>query len=77
MLGRLEMSIEECITKYLEIMKTVFSEKADRLPVSQSGKAKAIFDSAKLGGAVRKVIRGCGFAEGARLNDGNEHACKT
>jgi hypothetical protein len=76
MLGRLEMNVEECIVKYLELMEKVFSEKASRLPVSWSGKVKAIFDSSKLAAAVKKVITDRGLPEDAKLNDGQDRGCK-
>jgi hypothetical protein len=76
MLGRLGMSVEDCIAKYIELMTAVFSEKAGRLPVSLSGKVKSIFASSKLSAAVKKVMTDCGLPEHAKLNDGEKRGCR-
>jgi hypothetical protein len=51
MLGRLEMNVDECISAYSDMMKTVFEEKSSRLPISWTGRVKAQFDSNKLKGS--------------------------
>jgi hypothetical protein len=44
MLGRLEMDVDECISAYTALMKTVFDEESRRLPVSWTGRTKAQLD---------------------------------
>jgi len=76
MLGRLEMTVEDCIAAYLELMKTVFKKKSRRFPLNTSGNIKAQFDSAKLKKAVEKVVVDSGASMADPLNDGRERGCK-
>jgi hypothetical protein len=48
MLGRLEMSVEECSTAYSDLAADVFGAKLSRLPFGIKGRIKSQFDSAKL-----------------------------
>jgi hypothetical protein len=52
MLGRLKMSVDECISAYIELMKTIFEDKLNSLPVGRTGKIKSRFDQGKLKGAA-------------------------
>ena len=38
MLGRLEMDVDECISAYNRLIKTVFEEKAHKIPFSWLGR---------------------------------------
>jgi hypothetical protein len=76
MLGRLEMDVDECISAYTSLIKTIFEEKSGRLPLSWSGKVKAQFDSKKLQRAIENVIESKG-ASGALFNDGKTRGCRT
>jgi hypothetical protein len=76
MLGRLEMDVDECIRAYSELAETVFEEKVSSFPFDFKGKVKARFDSNKLEGAVRKVVRSK-TAETALFNDGTDRGCRT
>lgn len=77
MLGRLEMSVDECIAAYSDLAAAVFSKKASRVPVTMNGKVKPRFDSKKLEAAIQKVIKRSGASADELLNDGAERGCKT
>ncbi len=55
MLGRLRMSVDECIDAYIKLSGEVFQQK-HYLPVTISGKVQARFDSATLETAVRNIV---------------------
>lgn len=74
MLGRLKMSIEECIDAYLSIMDSVFQKKRHRVTVK--GKIQGRFDSDELARAARKVITNRGYPEDALLQDTADASCK-
>ncbi|KAH7111138.1 acyl transferase/acyl hydrolase/lysophospholipase [Dendryphion nanum] len=84
MLGRLQMSVDECILEYQRIMKTVFETKAgwlpidfmSWLPISWTGKVKARFDSKSLEGAIKEVIARYGASERDLFNDGSTRDCR-
>jgi len=76
MLGRLQMDVDECITAYTGLMKTVFEKKRLRLPIDWKGKTKSRFDAAKLESAVKEVITSRGAKETDLFNDGLERGCR-
>lgn len=55
MLGRLRMSVDDCINAYLKLSGDVFQQK-HYSPVTISGKVQARFDSAALKTAVRNIV---------------------
>lgn len=77
MLGRLEMSVDECITAYSDLAAEVFDEKPNRIPVNMKGKLKSRFDSARLESAIKKVVTQSGMSETALFNDGTDRGCRT
>ncbi|KAM0670877.1 hypothetical protein ACQRIU_001272 [Beauveria bassiana] len=76
MLGRLEMDIDECISTYVNLMKSVFEKKSSWLPVSLRGNVKAQFDSKKLRSAVEQAINQSGASPQDRFNDGQFRGCR-
>jgi hypothetical protein len=74
MLGRLRMSINECINTYLSLSDRVFQKKRHR--VSGKLKIQGRFDSEELERAVREVITKQGLPENALLKDPSDTACK-
>jgi hypothetical protein len=74
MLGRLKMSIDECIEAYLSLSDRVFQKK--RLPMGITGKIQGRFDSEELTRVVKEVVRGKGLQEDALLKDESSGACK-
>jgi hypothetical protein len=77
MLGRLEMDVDDCISGYTNLMKTVFEEKSSWLPVGWTGKTKAQFDSKKLKSAIEEVISSNGASTVDLFNDGKLRGCRT
>ena len=74
MLGRLKMSIDECIDAYLQLSDRVFQKKRHRVTVK--GKIQGRFDSDELERAVKEVIKVQGVSEDALLKDDPGTACK-
>ncbi|KAK7193328.1 phosphorylase superfamily protein, partial [Paraphaeosphaeria sporulosa] len=77
MLGRLEMSVDECIAAYSELAAAVFGERLHRLPVNMKGGVQPRFDSATLENAIQKVVKQGGASETALFNDGIQRGCRT
>jgi hypothetical protein len=65
MLGRLRMSIDDCIEAYLSLSDEVFQKKAHR--VKLSGKLQGRFDSAALERAVKRILVTTGHDENVLL----------
>jgi hypothetical protein len=76
MLGRLEMDVDDCIQAYSQLMSSVFSEKANNLPVDWSGNIKAQYESKKLRSAVEDVIIRSGSSPKDPMDDGNTDRCR-
>lgn len=76
MLGRLEMDVDECISAYNRLIKTVFEEKAHKTPFSWLGRVQSRFDSGKLKTAIEEVIKGRGHSLTEQFNDGKPRGCK-
>ena len=80
MLGRLGMTVVECIEKYEELMGLVFGTKISwsfpGLPVSGLGNVVSQYDSGKVKSAIEEVLAERGFDKDSMLNDGTEHRCK-
>lgn len=77
MLGRLEMSVDECITAYSDLAAAVFGERLSRIPVNIKGEVRPRFDSARLESAITKMVTQSGASEIDLLNDGTERGCRT
>ncbi|KAF2192161.1 kinase subdomain-containing protein, partial [Zopfia rhizophila CBS 207.26] len=77
MLGRLEMDVNECISAYSKLMKTVFEEKSSWLPVGWTGRTKAQFDSKRLKSAIEEVIGSKGASTADVFNNGKVRGCLT
>lgn len=75
MLGRLRMSVDECITEYTKLASDVFQKK-HILPMTISGKVQARFDSKRLAEAVQGVVSRQGLDKNALLKDTTPMACK-
>lgn len=76
MLGRLEMDVDECITAYVDLMRTIFEHTLNSLRFGFTGKIKPKFDSGKLRDAITKVAEHRDGSETGLLNDGKEGGCK-
>ena len=74
MLGRLKLSITECIKAYTSLSDRIFQKK--RKPVTIKGKLHGRFDSEELERAVKEVTTSQGLVEDALLKDTSDDACK-
>jgi hypothetical protein len=74
MLGRLRMSIDECIEAYLLLSDRIF--KKNRHRISIKGNLQGRFDSNELAQAVKEVITASGLGEDVLLKDTADAACK-
>ena len=74
MLGRLRMTIDECIDAYLSLSDRIFQKK--RGPVTITGSIQGRFDSEELAQAVKEVVTMRGLQEDALLKDAPEATCK-
>jgi hypothetical protein len=68
MLGRLEMSIDECIKAYTDLSEDVFHKKR-RIPINIKGVLKERYDSKVLELAVKKILRDRNLDENALLKN--------
>ncbi|KAL8855282.1 MAG: hypothetical protein Q9178_008069 [Gyalolechia marmorata] len=74
MLGRLKLSIDECIDTYLSLSDRVFQKKSHR--VTLRGNIQGRFDSEELERAVKEVVAKQGLHKDTLLKDVSENACK-
>ena len=70
------MDVDECITAYNNIIKKVFGEKLNKLPINWKGDIKPQFDSIILENAIKAVVASCGIPEATLLNDGVVRGCR-
>ncbi|KAI5252859.1 phospholipase, patatin family protein [Aureobasidium subglaciale] len=68
MLGRLEMSVDECIEAYIQLSEDVFHPKR-RIPFGIKGNVKERYDSETLELAVKQVLRDRNINEDALLQN--------
>jgi hypothetical protein len=74
MLGRLKMSIDDCIKAYLSLSDRVFQKK--RYSVTIKGNIQGRFDSEELARAVKEVFTAQELPEDALLKDISDSVCK-
>ena len=67
MLGRLRMTVDECVTAYTTLSDRVFEKKSHRVNIK--GKLQGRFDAAELERAIKQILRGRGLDENALLKD--------
>lgn len=75
MLGRLRMSIDECIDAYLLLSDRIFQKKRHRVTIG--GNIQGRFDSEELAQAMKEVVTARELQEDALLKDISDNACKT
>ncbi|KAJ5475322.1 Acyl transferase/acyl hydrolase/lysophospholipase [Penicillium diatomitis] len=76
MLGRLQMSTEDCIQAYTDLIRTVFGKKLRSVPVDWTGSIRPRYDSEKLRLAVQEVIVKAGAAPDDLMDDGSSRGCR-
>lgn len=74
MLGRLQMTIDECIDAYTSLSNKVFEKKSHRVTIK--GMVQGRFDTAELERAVKQILRDRGFDPGTLLKDSSSASCK-
>ncbi|KAH6981463.1 hypothetical protein EDB80DRAFT_899547 [Ilyonectria destructans] len=74
MLGRLRMTIDECITAYTSLSNKVFEKKSHRVKIN--GQLQGRFDTMALGQAVKQILVDNGHGEDELLQDPSKTACK-
>ncbi|ORY02205.1 hypothetical protein BCR34DRAFT_493307 [Clohesyomyces aquaticus] len=74
MLGRLRMSVAECIIAYLSLSDRVFRKTRHRVTVK--GKVQGRFDAEELAQAVKEVVKQQGLPEAVLLKDAPEAGCR-
>ncbi|KAK3203447.1 hypothetical protein GRF29_112g1348125 [Pseudopithomyces chartarum] len=75
MLGRMKMSVDDCIEAYIELSDQVFRKKRF-LPLRMTGKVQGRFDSKVLEDAVKTYLRERNFSEDCLLQDVEPKSCK-
>jgi hypothetical protein len=75
MLGRMQMSVDQCIAAYKELSDTVFTKVRSR--VNWRGSAQGRFNEETLSAAVKETLVKYGLAENELLRNPSESVCKT
>jgi hypothetical protein len=74
MLGRLRISIDDCIDAYLSLSDRIFQKKRHRVTVK--GDIQGRFDSDVLARAVQEIVVAQGLPENTLLKDISDDVCK-
>lgn len=69
MLGRLQMTVDECIEAYAALSDKVFQKRRHRLTLK--GKVQGRFDSSELERTIKSIIKQAGLKEDAPFIDSN------
>jgi len=67
MLGRLRMTVDECITAYTSLSDSVFEKKNHRVNIK--GQFQGRFDAGALERAIKEILRDRGLGENTLLKD--------
>lgn len=74
MLGRLKMSIPDCIDAYVLLSKSIFQKKRHRVTVK--GQIQGRFDHEELTRAVKLILTQQDLGEDALMKDAVDARCK-
>jgi patatin-like phospholipase/acyl hydrolase len=74
MLGRLRMTVDDCIDAYTSLSDKVFEKKSHRVTVK--GKLQGRFDMVELEGTVKQILVDRSFDKDALLKDSPDAPCK-
>ncbi|KAH9875045.1 hypothetical protein J1614_004533 [Plenodomus biglobosus] len=79
MLGRLEMSVKECIDAYIEIMDVVFDPKdKKKLPFKlRNGKVQPRYETKRLESVIKQIISKASHPSDALFRGTKDSKCKT
>ena len=75
MLGRMKMSVDDCIEAYTKLSDQVF-RKTHFSPFRLTGKVRGRFDSKALENAVKEYLRECSLSEDCLLQHVDPGSCK-
>jgi predicted acylesterase/phospholipase RssA len=74
MLGRLRMTVDECIDAYVSLSDRIFQKQRHRVTIK--GRVQGRFDSDELERAIKEIVARQGLAEDALLKDSRDTKCK-
>ena len=74
MLGRLQMTVDECINAYMLLSDKIFQKQRHRVTIK--GHIQSRFDSDKLEKAIKEIVVEKGLEEDALLQDSRDAKCK-
>ncbi|ORY18197.1 acyl transferase/acyl hydrolase/lysophospholipase [Clohesyomyces aquaticus] len=74
MLGRLRMTVDECIDRYVSLSDRIFQKQRHRVTIK--GQVQGRFDSGELERAIKEILTRQGYAEDALLKDAEDAKCK-
>jgi hypothetical protein len=76
MLGRLRMSVEDCIAAYTKLMRRVFEKKENRSIMSALGGVKPRFSAQALADAITEVLVANGHTMYDKFEEHDDPICK-
>ena len=79
MLGHLRMTVDECVTKYTSLFRTIFEKQKHKYPIKHwrnIGDLQERFDSEVLRDAIREIVRDRGLSETDLFNTGGDRECR-
>ncbi|KAH3962123.1 hypothetical protein HBI25_217790 [Parastagonospora nodorum] len=76
MLGRLRMSVEDCIIAYVKLMRRIFERKENRSIMSALGRVKPRFSAQALSEAIVEVLRASGHSPSESFEEPGDPTCK-
>jgi len=76
MLGRLKMSVEDCIDAYTALMQEVFAKKENISPLGFLGGVKSRFSSTALKRAIEKVLIDKGIPLDNKFEETSKPDCR-
>ena len=74
MLGRLRMTVNECIDAYVSLSDRIFQKQRHRVTIK--GRVQGRFDSDQLERAIKEIVVRQGLAEDTLLKDTPDGKCK-
>ena len=74
MLGRMKMTVDDCIEAYAALSDRVFKKKHHR--VGATGNIQGRFDSLELERAIKEIVMKCGLDKDELLQDTLDTTCK-
>jgi patatin-like phospholipase/acyl hydrolase len=75
MLGRLRMSVDECIDAYTQLSDKVFEKRSKRIKIN--GQLQVRFDTEALELAIKTILGNHGLGEETLLKEDDDASCNT